>query len=531
MRYLKLAKKYDPNNKTININIGNLCVYEKRYSEAISFYEESLKTDYQNLSTLRSFMNCLALVKDYTRLEQVCKTILILDKTNTKALALLMRALKKNNKFDQLEKIVTKVQKKLIKINDNYSEEFVSQSSFLKLTNKINEKLLEVRNNIKIQDQEEIINNEEFDGPVNGEKFDFNPKNEFSVDQDPILYLKLVQKDPKNFDALVSLGKIYYIKQQYELSEEYFYKAQDVNSTNKKSLIHERLADIYEKFYNDYEKAINFYNICLEEKHNDYIFVKIGICYEKLKDYENAIKYFKKSIEEFDYIWGYYYIENLLLKAIDPNSPETVKGKKYLEQAYEKNQVPQYFEISKRYCEELVKESDRDLVDKGIEFLKSLLEMYPEKVEVYYLLSKAYDKLGRINECISVLEKANKLRDFFLNPDYLFTLGIAYEKNKETKNAIEIFKSILQKNKEHIQSLTHLGRILLNMKEPKRAMKYFNFALTLDDNNALANFGVGKILQEDKEGTKEEIEKNLTDALKHYDKVIKMNDQHYKYYY
>ena len=31
-RYLKIAKKFEPDNKTININIGNLCLLEKKYS-------------------------------------------------------------------------------------------------------------------------------------------------------------------------------------------------------------------------------------------------------------------------------------------------------------------------------------------------------------------------------------------------------------------------------------------------------------------------------------------------------------------
>ena len=243
MRYLKLAKNYDPNNKTININIGNLCVYEKRYDEAISFYEESLKTDFQNLSTLRSFMNCLALVKDYIRLEQVCKTILILDKTNTKALALLMRALKKNNKFDQLEKIVSKVQKKLIKIKDNYSEEFVNQASFKKLTNKINEKLYEVRNTKRIKDQEDILSIEErLDGFMEENSVKFDPNNDHAFEKDPNIFLKILLIEPNNFEAILNLGMIYYRKKQYELSEEYFYKAQKFQDKEKyKSLIHEKL--------------------------------------------------------------------------------------------------------------------------------------------------------------------------------------------------------------------------------------------------------------------------------------------------
>ena len=230
------------------------------------------------------------------------------------------------------------------------------------------------------------------------------------------------------------------------------------------------------------------------------------------------------SINEFDYIWGYFYLSNILIKQ-STSEDKYNEGMKILEKAFEKNKKPQYFEISKKYCEELVKKNDSTYIEKAVVILNKLAELYPEKVEIYYILSKAYEKQNDIKKTIEILEKANKHREFFINPDYLLSLGLAYEKNKEIKNAIEIFKTILNRNKEHIPSLTHLGRILLNLKKDKRALKYLNFALTLDDNNVIANFGVGKILQEDEV---EDRNKNLLVALKHYQKVLSVDPKNHR---
>ncbi len=231
------------------------------------------------------------------------------------------------------------------------------------------------------------------------------------------------------------------------------------------------------------------------------------------------MKFFKISIEKFNYLWGHYHMGCIFINSNNPQ--EKLEGLNYLKQAHSLNDDSNqnHLEISKKYGEELIKDDDDDIIDSGIEVLEGLLKLFPENVEIFYLIAKAFEKKEDMRKAINRLEIAHKIVDFYTNPDYLFYLGSLYEKNGSIKEAVDIFKSTLLRNKEHIPTLTNLGRILLNKKEDERAMKYFNFALTLEDNNILANFGNGKIFQDKQEYKK---------ALDHYYKVIKIDPNHFK---
>lgn len=73
-------------------------------------------------------------------------------------------------------------------------------------------------------------------------------------------------------------------------------------------------------------------------------------------------------------------------------------------------------------------------------------------------------------------------------------MGVIYEKQKDYKRAIQLFKQCLIYDTEHFGSCIHLATILANAGESHKAAKYFKHAIRLDKTNIPANYGLGKIL-------------------------------------
>ncbi len=74
-------------------------------------------------------------------------------------------------------------------------------------------------------------------------------------------------------------------------------------------------------------------------------------------------------------------------------------------------------------------------------------------------------------------------------------------------------------NKQHTNSLIHLGFILLNAKEYNRAHKYFRFALKVDPSLASCHYGEGRVFQ---------TMKNYTKASEHFYKCLEIEQNNFK---
>ncbi len=175
-----------------------------------------------------------------------------------------------------------------------------------------------------------------------------------------------------------------------------------------------------------------------------------------------------------------------------------------------------------KYSEELIKSKNTEDLEYGIEILKKAKANYLGNVEILFSLAKAYESKGNLREAISILEEANTYSEFHSNPNRLYLLAMFYEKEKNFNKATQIYKNILAINKEHTQSLVHLGFILQQAREYKRAHKYFKFALKIDPSLAFAHFGIGKIYQ---------VMRNYDDAIVHYLQCIKFDINNYKAFF
>ena len=260
-----------------------------------------------------------------------------------------------------------------------------------------------------------------------------------------------------------------------------------------------------------WKEAKTNFDLANSKRLRDIFLVKIGRCCEKLSLYNEAILYYLKSLEiTKDFLWGSFYL-GLLYITIGRRD----EGTKYLKLANDKNY--QNSEIIHKYCSELIK--DNDEIDTAIDILTKSLEYFSENCEILILLSKAFENKENYSKAIEVLEQAMLLKEFNSSVSRMLSLGILYEKGQNFNKAMNIYKNILSINKDHIPALCHLASILSHAKEYKRSMKYYKYALSVEENLSFAHFGIGKIYQANNQ---------IEDAMIHYNKCIQNDTKNHK---
>ena len=119
-------------------------------------------------------------------------------------------------------------------------------------------------------------------------------------------------------------------------------------------------------------------------------------------------------------------------------NPEALK---YLEMAYEREK--ENIDILQHYANELVQSEKEEDVNKGIEILEKAKDFYIGNVDLLCSLAIGYERKGRLDDAIALLEQANNYPAFFSDQYKLYQLAFYYEKNKNFSKAVEFFKSVL----------------------------------------------------------------------------------------
>ena len=82
------------------------------------------------------------------------------------------------------------------------------------------------------------------------------------------------------------------------------------------------------------------------------------------------------------------------------------------------------------------------------------------------------------------------------------------------------FKQCLQLDSNHFGACIHLASLLSSQGEGQRSAKYYKHALKLEKDSVVANYGLGKALQE--------YTKDKDQCISYYKKVIALEPNHYK---
>jgi tetratricopeptide (TPR) repeat protein len=511
LNYFNKAKLNKPKDVNTYINIGNVYIKQQLFFEALKIFKEGFDLENENMTILKHLMNIYAKLEKWEDLIITCKRILIFDKTNTRALGLLVKAGKEKNKFKLTEKLLSAIEKKI----DNYNkpkDEVVNE-----MIKNIKKKLAEKMKNLSHVKNTFDTKNDRNKSEIS---IDFSPKrmpkdkdDDNYEDKDPYEYFHILKNEPENKNALFNLGMIFYKRKDYSQSEDFFQRIIKMDKFYKQIEVYEKLGDIYFKKNRDWDKAKDYY-IKANNENIPHLNVKAGRCFEKLEDFDKALKYYNKSIEtDQGYLWGLFHLGSLQCR-----SEQQINGLKFLKKAYEmdKNNT----DILVKYTHELIKTKEEEKLETAFVILKAAQQQNMDNVDLLITLSRYYEIKNNVIEAVNLLENANQQSEFYNNPHKLYFLGLIYEKNKSYTKAIQIYKNILALDKDHIQSMCRIGTLLSNAKEYKRAMKYFTYALKINPNLSYPYYGIGKIYY-----TLNELEEASTNFIL----ALKYDQDNYKY--
>lgn len=201
--YLKRARGIKNTDLKVTYNLANVYIKQGKFDDAIPLLEEACEGEPTNVKMLQKLMVCLGKTDNYEKLERVCKNIISLDKSNSKALAYLARAFKENNKLNQLEKLLQKIDDKIEKFSNKSNKKDV----VMKIKSKLREKLSEVKNMMFLrQNEEEDYSQEEKELPVmNIMKLEADVE-----DPNIVKHKEVLEKNPYQRDSLFYVANYEY---------------------------------------------------------------------------------------------------------------------------------------------------------------------------------------------------------------------------------------------------------------------------------------------------------------------------------
>ena len=518
--FFKRALNLNKNDWRINLNLAFLNTKKKDYLSALDFFEKVIELLHNkiDLRILEPYMLCLYKEKSWKKLEETCKTILKINKKHKKALIFLVEALKFRKEYKQLTKIFNKLKIKIKKVkqsNKKKSQKFNSHYESIK--KKVKAKMKEIEEikkaNSKSAKQKELELKYLKDFATIS-KLDKDDIASFGFKEDEIKTLISVYTANENsIEALYNLALINFKVENYDKSLEFFMKVHELDENYEVSTVCGCLGDIL--LYNKKPKEAleYFFKSLKEEEDNELLEVKIGICYELINEFNNALEHYKKSYQiNKEFPASIFHIGAIYDRQ---NNPEALK---WFEMAYEKEKEnAQYL---RKYGDILVRTNDKDSIEKGILILERGLEFFTGNVDIMSSLAIGYEKKGQLKEAIHLLELASNNESFLNNKSKVFQLACYNEKAKNFTKAVEQFKRVLFLEKNNTEALLHIGFIYKSCKEYVKAFKCFNRIISNEPNNPHAYYGLGKLYQSMNDKDDE--------AFKNYNKCIEIDPKYLK---
>jgi tetratricopeptide (TPR) repeat protein len=109
------------------------------------------------------------------------------------------------------------------------------------------------------------------------------------------IYKEILQKEPKNLYAKYSLGVVYQRLNQFKQAKNIYYELLQGDAENKDEVINNIIAILIEESPREAIYMLNRLTVQNPEKH--YLFASMALAYEKISDYDSAIKNYVRALE------------------------------------------------------------------------------------------------------------------------------------------------------------------------------------------------------------------------------------------
>ncbi len=109
------------------------------------------------------------------------------------------------------------------------------------------------------------------------------------------IYKEILQKEPKNLYAKYSLAVVYQRLNQFKQAKNIYYELLKGDAENKDEVINNIIAILTEESPREAIYMLTRLTIQNPERH--YLFASIALAYEKISDYNSAIKNYTKALE------------------------------------------------------------------------------------------------------------------------------------------------------------------------------------------------------------------------------------------
>lgn len=246
------------------------------------------------------------------------------------------------------------------------------------------------------------------------------------------LIVERLKGNPKAL-ILKQIGLLYIDKKDFKMARESFLKSVEIDPTDYQALY---FIGFSNELLRDYENAVNYYKKVLELR-DDFTFAKkrLAITFINLGKFDEASEILNNLTND-DIDVEYYLIKSLLYKK-------------------------------------------QNNMNKALKILNDAYSHYPNSLEVLFELASLYEEMKQYEECEKIINKALSLEPE--NPIFLNFLGYLYaELNKKLDEAYRLINKALVKDPDNPAYIDSMAWVLYRMNRYQEAYEWQRKALKYD---------------------------------------------------
>ncbi len=281
-------------------------------------------------------------------------------------------------------------------------------------------------------------------------------------------YLKILEIEPENEDALTNLGVI--LKRQNRAKEaiDYYVKAIKINPHNP--LTYNNLGNALKEI-KDYKRAILAFSDCIKrDMKNASAYNNLGITYEAMGDNNRAISSYKEAVK----------IDPNFSKAVNNIGVVLYKQKKYQEAIdifkIALNIDKDYHELNSNIgaCYNKLKD-----YDNAIKYLDLAIQKDPNNAGAYTNLGNVYNKLDDYKKAAKLHEKSIQLAPDGSNA--YSNVGTSYKYLNQTNKAIDSYKKAIELDENFVNAHFDLATVYLAKGDYEKGFKEYEWRFKKDE--------------------------------------------------